>query len=113
MTTREDLIATLEGVIKTLHTAELSLDQTVADYSTLLSTLIQTRQELGVSPCLGATAVAKVTEAVAALGAANRATAQAHEELRIIATDVPGWYPSGGKTLGELIEQAPKLRAIS
>lgn len=113
MATRKDLIVAVRDITETLHTAEGSLDVTMTDFNKLMNVIIQSRQGLGLSGCVTADAVVKVTEAVAALGAAHRATTQAHEALTTIAMEIPGWFPSPKTGVASIAQRKEPLRAVS
>ena len=67
-----------------LNAAETALDTAVLEMTALLTTMIETRRGLGLSPTVGSEAVAKVTAALTALGDAGAALSEGHHDLAVI-----------------------------
>lgn len=67
-----------------LNAAETALDTAVLEMSALLTTMIEVRRDLGLSPTVGSDAVAKVTAALTALGEAGAALSAGHRELEVL-----------------------------
>ena len=69
-------------VVQKLYAAENSLDTTIAEMATLLATLVEARQQLGLAAPTGAESIARISEALTALNAARAATVVGHDELK-------------------------------
>lgn len=70
-----------KGVADKLIKTELSVDQAIADATSLLGGMVSARVDLKVSATLGDEAATKVAAAIAALTEARQAVVAAHKEL--------------------------------
>jgi len=68
-------------VVDDLHATEKAMDDTIAQASDLLATLIQARRDMNLSAVIAAKAQSKIVESVAALGVARDAVVAAHNDL--------------------------------
>lgn len=69
------------NIVQRLYAAENAVDGSIAEMSRLMATMVETRQELGLPATLGAEALEKISEALAALNQARAATVAGHHEL--------------------------------
>lgn len=112
---KAQVIASVAGDLKA---TEQSVDEAIARATTLVQSMIGSREALKLSPVVGADSQAKAMEAIAALSAARQAVVACHHELakdhrRLgfgVYADAGDKFPEGGErppTLGE-----HRLRAV-
>ena len=107
-----DKAQVIASVAGDLHASEKALDEAITRATTLVQSMIGSREALNVSAVVGADSQARALEAIASLGAARQALIACHAELAkdhrrlgygVYAADPMEKYPEGQrpKVIGE------------
>jgi hypothetical protein len=76
-----DKMIVAQGVANKLFSTEKAVDAAIAEAATLLTGLMDAREELRLSATVGATTSAKIVEAMSLLSQARTSMVEAHHEL--------------------------------
>jgi hypothetical protein len=76
-----DKAQVIASVAGDLHASEKALDEAIVRATTLVQSLVGSRELLNISACAGAEAQSKALEAIASLGQAREALILCHEHL--------------------------------
>jgi hypothetical protein len=109
-----DKAQVIASVAGDLHASEKALDEAITRATTLVQSMIGSREALNISAVVGADSQARALEAIANLGAARQALIDCHAELAKDHRRL-GWgvYAEGGMDKGQG-QQRPTghLRAV-
>jgi hypothetical protein len=107
-----DKTAVATKVAENLFATEHAIDDALVATSQFLSTMIEARRELQLSPVLGEVAQARVAEAIASLTEARRAIVATHSTLKSVQGKLGVQHTAvGPESPEEPVErELPKLR---
>ncbi len=102
----------VRGVATQLFTTENSIDAAILEASRLMQSMIEARQQLGLSAVAAADSIAEIAKVHAALEEARAAAVRGHGEMKEIADRLKVRVPPAGYKWPEVGDSTKGLRDV-